>query len=335
MAEKDYGKLLVIGLIAALLYFAYQSGAFAPKPTAEKTVEQKPIVIEKQVAPTVQAGLPIESLKVSVKNKYTMDEIQDVQVEFWEVGADVSDPNQRPLDEVTTNSEGIGTTTSMIIQTGKSYDVWFNGSSTYYDEKVENYVINYNPQTGKGYLLVDEKSYYPAVPVGSFADLSSISEASSCVNTSYATDTIAYDLSACDGTFYIRLDLGNSKANSELHDVVMCFRDSDGDMEGDEITGITATYVSGSTRVVVPGNLLGYWKDGMGAAGKRCFKIADSLGPGEKARWELSFTVNEGNFASGEEFEITVDDLGDYGAKQYPSGSAKASPDNLIITVQA
>lgn len=345
--EKDYGKwilaLVIIG--AAIWYF---TGGDLSKlgittTSGGETQQQKPLIIERQVPTTtvtpsgaaLPEGLPIEQLNAKVVNKFTMANVQNGNIEFWVPGSDVSNPNLKPIDEITTGSNGIGNTTNMLLLTQTDYDVWFNGSDTYYDEKIEDWKIVYNPDTGKGFLKIRGQSYYPAVPFGAFVDVDTLPEAQSGVINDTGTDSIAYDESAGTGSMWFKMDIGNANANSELHDVVMCFRDSDGDMEGDEITAFTASYVSGSTAISIPGDLLGYWRDGMGGAGKRCFIIASKLGSSEKARWQFDITVNEANWETGEEFEITFDDLGDYSARQYPSANVKATPETLTIGVQA
>jgi len=343
MAEKDWTKYVVLGIAAILalqLLGVDVLGAIEGAVSSSgQTVAQQPAgtTIVYQTAPTstTEKPLPVETLKVKVLDKYTMNPVQDVQVQFYAPGADVKNPNVKPLDVLTTDSEGTGTTTKMIIQTNTNYDVYLNGSSSYYDRKIENWYINYNPDTGKGTLIANGKGYVEAVAVGTFTDLSNIPEASSSINTSAGTDTIAYDESAGDGSAYFQIDIGNRKANSELHDVVLCFMDSDGDMEGDEITDITATFVSGDASIVLESNLLGYWQDAMGAGGKACVDVADVIGPGRKARYEIAMTINEANWDSGEEFEIVLDDNGDASGKQYPSRSTKATQDKVIVTVQA
>ena len=418
MAEKEMGKWLVALLIVGIVGYAlYQGGYLQQQETAQVPPQEiRQVVTEKKtVTPsgeTLKPGLPIETLKGSVKNKFTMADIQDVQIQFWKVGADPSDPNQAPLDYATTDSSGIWSTTNMVLQTGTNYDVYFNGSSTYYDELIDSWQITYNPDTGKGYFLVNGESYYPAVPFGAFVSVDSLAENSSSVvsaktnvtdetitwtstwvslahdelysgyetvrnstgelltkdtdysinyatgqiknlttavtstakiNYTYAPDnTIAYDESVGTGSFWFKLDIGNANANSELHDVVMCIRDSDGDLEGDEVTGYTASFVSGSTAISIPGDLLGYWTDGVGAGGKRCIAIASKLGSAEKARWQFDITVSEANWAEKaytnsdpEDWEVTFDDLGDYAEKQYPSGDVKATAETLTIACQA
>jgi hypothetical protein len=146
-----------------------------------------------------------------------------------------------------------------------------------------------------------------------------------------AADTINYTETTLAGSAWFKMDLGNANANSELYNYVLCFDDGDADMEGDELTALTATFVSGSTRIKVPNNLIQLWKDAMGGGGSSCVEIADKLGSGEKARWEFDLTADETNWAAGEEFEIRQDDNGGYLAKQYPSRSAKATVESLAV----
>ena len=307
--------------------------------TPETEAEQGVFEVSPQI--TVEEGegigkgikLPIETLKAQAKDKYTMDPVQGIQFKFYTPGADVTDPNVKPLDTITTGSDGVGSTTNMIIQTNTDYDVWVNGSSTYYDEKIEDWEISYNPDRGVGFLLIGGQAYYPAIKVGAFVDVATLPEVQSCMNDT-SDDTVYYDISACGGSAWFRVDIGNANANSELHNVVMCFMDLDGDMEGDEITAFSAAYVSGKV-LDIPGNLLGYWQDGMGAGAKKCREIASVLGPSEKGRYEFTITVNEANFEVGEEFQICFDDVGDYSAKQYPSRNAKATAECLTVAVQA
>jgi hypothetical protein len=92
--------------------------------------------------------------------------------------------------------------------------------------------------------------------------------------------------------------------------------------------------VSGSAPITIPGDLLGYWQDGMGSGAKRCLTIANNVGSGESNRYKFLWTFDESNFAGTEEFEMSQDDLGDFSAKQYPAKHVKATAESLIIGVQ-
>ena len=188
----------------------------------------------------------------------------------------------------------------------------YNGSTTV---AAGNYTLS---GTGDCYITLDGDDRYNGATL--------------TANYTMATDNLLlYDESAIAGSAWWKSDIGNNNANSELKDVVMCFRDSDGDMEGNEITSFTASYVSGTTAIAIPGSLQTYWEDAMGGAGAQCFTIATTLGSSQKARWQFQITAAEANWDTTEEFQITFEDLGSYLNKQYPSRNAKASPVTLQI----
>ena len=126
----------------------------------------QPIIIQQNTAPVsnVVEKVPVEDLKATAKNKYTMAAGDAGLIKFYQPGADVSDPYTLALDSINV-STGSGSTTSYIVQTNTAYDVYYDASAaTYYDMKLAP-EINYNPETGKGFLLVNGLSYIPLVPV--------------------------------------------------------------------------------------------------------------------------------------------------------------------------
>jgi hypothetical protein len=348
--------------------------------------------------------VPVESLTGVLKNKFTMAAVTDGFYRFYAPGADVSDPYVKSLDSIDVS---VGASSNLVIQTDTNYDVYYESDgATYYDEKIDNWQINYNPETGKGYLMSGDESYLAVNPVGAFEAVDTLPEvetgmdqtgqdndknnitaingtavlfgdtdATTCsvfnvYNSTAVLSAGNYSISGCyftltnvsagdghiwnntlvtvnytktranllrynesllAGSGWFKMDIGNSNANSVLEDVVMCFRDNDGDMEGNEITAFTASYVSGSTAIQIPGSLQQYWEDAMGGSGAQCFKIASELGSSQKARWQFTMTVDEAEWDAGEEFEMTFDDLGGYLAKQYPSRSVKATAVSLTI----
>ena len=205
--EIDLGKWLlgaiiagvvVWGLFTAVQKFGLLEYLVTPPEETEK-VEQ--IIREREIIREVERPTtegvepaevrPIETLKMTAKDKYTMADLSSGKIHFYDVGADVSDPNTKPLDTITISS-GTGNTTNMVIHTNTEYDVYFNGSSTHYDEKIENWKVSYSPDTGKGFLFFDDKSYYAAVNVGTFVDVDTLPEYETGWNES-GTDTIYYD----------------------------------------------------------------------------------------------------------------------------------------------
>jgi hypothetical protein len=277
----------------------------------------------------VLGNVPVENLSGQLKNEFTMATVTNGVFKFYTPGADVSNPYVHDLDVLNVS---IGSSANMVIQTGTAYDIYYEADGgTYYDEKIDNWQINYNPETGKGHLMIGDAPYLGVKPVGAFVSVDTLPEVQVGMYDN-GTNHLDYNSTLLGGSGWFKMDIGNSNANSVLKDVVMCFRDNDGDMEGNEITAFTASYVSGSTAIQIPGDLQQYWEDAMGGSGAQCFDIASELGGSQKARWQFSMTVEEANFAAdSEEFEMTFDDLGGYLAKQYPSRSVKATAVSLTI----
>lgn len=349
-------KNLMIGVIAVLiiggLFYGFQSGLIPVGPGDGKDTEktgqvlpQQPVVIVQQPQQIVQpvnqqilqpvrqaevVKLPVEDLKIAAKNKFTMASVTQGNISFYTTGSDVSDPYVLPLDRMSLTSGG---STARIVQTATDYDVYYDSQDgTYYDQKLQNWAVNYNAETGKGYLMINDLAYLPLSPVGAFVDVDTLPEyVAGMTNESGLTDSLCYNESVLGGSGWFYVDIGNNNANSELRDTVLCFRDSDSDMENNELTGFSASYVSGSTAVSIPGNLLTYWQDAMGGSSAQCLKIADVLGGSQKARWSFTITVDETTFDVGEEFEMGFDDLGDYKARQYPSRNVKVANEELTI----
>jgi len=344
-------KVFVLVLLAVIaagtgVYFFGNAHDYwnAPVETQEPATPSTPstpivVVVDGQQPATPQpvittaSAVPVETLGSSCKDRFTMAAVTTGNLSFYTPGADVKDPYITSIDQIDCG----GSTTDMLVQTNTGYDIHYDGSgATYYDELLSSWNINYNPETGKGTLLSSGLAYHAVSPVGALVEYSaaSLPEIQSGLNDTGA-GALYYDESGLGGSGWFDMDIGNNNANSELKDVVMCFRDNDGDMEGNEITSFTASYVSGTTAIAIPGSLQTYWEDAMGGAGAQCFTIASTLGSSQKARWQFTVAVAEANFDTTEEFEITFDDLGQYLEKQYPSRNAKASAASLTVGDQA
>lgn len=340
MAEKDWTKI-VIGIVAILVaaqLLGYDIlGALGI--TGAGKVQQAPTatIIYKEPGTKERQVITVSETEVSVIDKYTGAAVKGIQIQFYERGADVKNPNIGPRFYTETDEQGIATIKRTLKSDGSEYDIYVNGNGSYYDIEIPSgtWKIEFNPYTGKGKLYVieggKESDVIRVTQVGAFTDLSIIPEASPSITV--MSGKIIYNEAAGDGSAYFQIDIGNRKANSELHEVVLCFRDKDGDMEGDELTGLTATFVSGDTNIALESNLYGYWRDAMGG-GTSCINVADVVGPGRKARYEIAMTINEEAWEADEEFIIVQDDLGDYKAKQYPSRNEKAAPSEVIVTIQ-
>ena len=340
---KVVGGITIVLLLGALLYTNMGSwfGIGVPdQPKDQGTTTQQIVYLPGQTTPTpaVNTGgdnqvYPIETLKGQAKNMFTQAATTAGTIDAFTPGADVSDPYVNPMDNISVSS-GSGSTTNQIIMTNTPYDWHFNGYSTYYDELIKGVTVSYNKDTGKGTLLFNGVAYYPAKPVGTLVNDNTLPEVQTGWNDT-SDANVYYDASALSGAGWIKVDVGNSASNSVLEDVVLCFKDADSDMENNELTDFTASYVSGSTAISIPPSLFRYWQDAMGGGGTQCVLIANELGSSEQARWKFDLTVNEANFNSSEEFEMCFDDLGNYLQKQYPSRDAKAAASCITIGEQA
>jgi hypothetical protein len=343
--------LLAIGLLTLGGFYASDKGwlKFGEVVTTPSTGtaaqiiyvggQQQPstVVVSAPTATQLDGGAyPVEDLKAQGKNMFTEAATTSGDIMIYTLGADVSDPYIQSIDNVSL-AAGLGNTSGMMLMTNTAYDWYFNGKSTYYDELMSGVTISYNKDTGKGTTLFNGVPWYPAKPIGTFVNQSNLPEVSAAMNDTGAAEastTVWYDKSLGAGSGWIKMDIGNSASNSVLKDVVLCFSDTDADMENNELTDLSASYVSGSTGISVPPSLFKYWQDAMGGTSSQCVLIANELGSSEQARWKFDFTIDETNMAT-EEFEICFDDLGDYLQKEYPSRNAKATAACVVIADQS
>ncbi len=284
----------------------------------------------------VAVGVNVESLAALQVNAYSDATEGGNDLEFWDLGADVSDTSKSPREVLTLASGSVTDTSVPSLRSGDSQvtkDLWVEGNQTYYDQKIVDWEIQYNEQTGKGVLQMNGPSGSAnAVAFGSFADM----DTATAVDTGFiqaGAGTINYSLAAGDGTAYIRLTLGNDASNSELKGVVFCIGDADGDLEGNEVSAISINRYSGSSIGTVPSNALALFSGAAGTSSTKCQSVGDIVNDGglTKGEYQIDFTIVEANFASGEEWEIAMDDLGSYKARQYPSGHLKATTEDVVV----
>ena len=204
--KKEYiaGIIVVLVALGGLGYYGYTEEWFDGKVSQVVVVNQDGgVLAEPTATETVKEVLkvPIETLKTTTKNKYTMASATGT-LHFYTPGTDVSDPYQLDLDSI--YSAGSGSTTNYVIQTGTAYDVYFNGSSTYYDDKISP-SINYNAETGKGYMLINGMAYLPVAAFGSFVDVDTLPEKQAGVEDK-GTDLIVYNKANLSGSMWIRMN---------------------------------------------------------------------------------------------------------------------------------
>lgn len=284
---------------------------------------------------TAGGGVLAEQLTVNQINKYTEVKEGSNSLEFWDKNADISDSSKSPREEIQL-SGGTNTTTAISTilsdDTQATKDLYIDGGSSYYDDKVTQWMLNYNAETGKGLLVVDGHSSGGAqsVDIGTFADFDTLEAVDTGIVANAAAGTYNYSEGTGDGTVYIRLELGNDEVDSEIRDMVFCVGDDDGDLEGNEITSLTISRYTGDSIGTINSDILDLFSDAAGTGSTSCTPIGDVIGL-KKGVYQIDMEINEANLESGEEWEFLVDDLGSVKARSYPSRDLKATVEDVTI----
>jgi len=301
------------------------------------SVQQTAVTQTQEIVETTAEGVPVQSLTVATRNKLTFTQEGSEDIELWQLGADPSDPNDVGLLDVIDLTGGSATSTSSqeykSTDNQNTRDLYFEGGSSYYDEKISVWSISYNEETDKGTLMSDGEAYIEIVDVGTFKDM----DTADSLGPSFAdsgTDAFTYNVSDGTGTSYMRFSVGNSEAKSELREPVLCVGDADGDLEGDELTGLTISQYSGKSVANLDdlNDILQLFTESAGTGGDRCIQFGDVIPGSTTGVYEIEFEWAEANFEANEELEISFDDLGNANNRQYPSGSVKATKETITIT---
>ena len=237
-------------------------------------------------------------------------------MKIYDQNADPADPSAQVIDSITVTS-GVASDTSVNLMTDTPYRVVFDGAGTYYDYDfgvISFPYQNYQKSTGE-YLFAPNVAI---TKIASIDDFLSEESTTGIVNGESSptgavelignatANSLTYDESVGDENFYIEPTLGVSGGNEGIKDFVMCFRwDETNPPEGNEITALTFQQVSG-TSFPIPSNLLPYWTS------QSCVLLGKQVMGGTSEEIKLSFTVNEDNLDTNDDWTIRVDDLGDY-----------------------
>jgi len=273
----------------------------------------QPTVLTTTVTPGVKQR-PISTLSVisTVKNSNSHTDVSGY-LRIFDPDTNPSDPTASNLDSVTLSS-GVGSTTNKYVRTSTPYRVVFDGDGTYYDKDYGIMTFDdedFNPSTGE--YLFDMKDITLVATISDMINESALSgdvngqTSSSAVGTaelgSAGTDTFTYDVSIGDGQFYFKPTLEASTAYSELKNAVLCFEwDTSNAPEGNEISSITASLVSG-TDLGIPAELVNYWSN------EECVSLGD-MTAGQSSQIKLLFTVDDTAIDANDGYFLAFDDLG-------------------------
>lgn len=280
-------------------------------------------------------GVPVDSIVMQQTNKHTKATEGSNDAEFWDKGANVADTSLSPRETLTFSSGAVTDTTVPSLRSNfgpADMDLYVEGGSSYYDMKVTSWDIDYNEQTGKGVLNGPGPSgSVTAVDIGTFKDIDTLD----AVDTGFALaaagtpGTYNYSNTTGDGSAYIRLAIGNDEPDSELSKTVFCIGDSDSDLEGDEFTSMTISSYSGANVGSINSNLLPLFSQAAGTGSMVCTSIGDIVGV-TSGIYQIDFVIDEQKW-NAEEFEIGIDDLGGWKARQYPSSDLKATAEDVVL----
>jgi len=253
-------------------------------------------------------------------------------VNFWDPDVNPSDPNAVAIDTVTLAS-GVGGTTSSVLMTNTPYRITFDGDATYYDAEYGGSSAPDtlpSPTTTSATISQVTIHFPDVVTVGTYEDPleeaatdGTVNGQTTAVNITTATneiclssdtpaddDTLVYDESVGDGSFYIDVDIGNSQSNTEIKGAVMCFEYESSSVrpEGNELSALTMQLRTG-TDLGTPSDILNYWK-----SDRTCIALGTPRG-GASSTYRLTASVTEGNLDASDDFAIRFDDLGGISAQ--------------------
>lgn len=317
MARTTTKKGLPVGLqwVIAIVFVVGMSALVYNSAQQRQTA----IITGEVIAEAEAKGVSVQSLVFNSRNADTYTQEGSDDVELWIFGSNPADPNDIGLlDKVDLSS---GTVTSTASQEYKSTDtqntkdLYFEGTASYYDEKIADWYVSYNEETDKGTLYAfdgvfsnDYEPYILMTDVGTWKDM----DTADTLGTSFAdsgTDTLNYNVTDGTGTSSVRWSIGNSEAKSELRLPVLCVGDADGDLEGDEITGLTISRFSGKSVANLDdlSDILQMFTESAGTGGDRCIQFGDVIDGSTTGVYEIEIEFAEANCVD-EEFEISFDD---------------------------
>lgn len=126
---------------------------------------------------------------------------------------------------------------------------------------------------------------------------------------SVTADTIFYDLSTGDGSFYIMPTMSISGSNQVAKDYVMCFVFANTNApEGNEISAFTSQLQTG-TDLGIASDLLNFWSN------EECVKLGTTVKSGSSAKYKFTITYTEANLDANDDWAIYWDDLGNKNGK--------------------
>lgn len=347
--QENKGMFFVIGAVLLVVgsfwgYAEYTGEAPVVSPVAPAAV----IVAPSAAGPTPVTGAAVAPSTSSGKQQ----SIETITVTAEEAGSgsytsvggtyrlfasDINpqDPNAASIASITVAS-GTGSGTSLAgVLTGVPYRVVFNGANTWYDVDYGVMTFDYedfNPSTATYSALLRGIKHSGTIDDTlteiNNTDTNGQSDTTSGVGEiAGAADAVTYDESGGDESWYIQPTVSCSGGNQYCQKMVMCFeKDSTNPPEGNEISSISYSYISGKV-FPIPSALVNYWST------EQCIQLGDMTG-GDSGKFKLSFTQSEANTDTNDDWYLEFDDLGAYNGKDVTLNTG-ATGDRITVDAQA
>lgn len=320
--------LLILGIFVIGLLL-YNSGFFAKLGTQSVTGgtgSTTNIVTTTSSSP----GTAPDSLLLLSTEEYSATRNVAGNFDVYTAGTDAKDPSAQVLATITT--AGTAYTGGQII-CGEKYTVVYSNSTTRYGEYVGSPAgivlvpcSKVNPYTGDVAIDVTADFGFKPHKVATLDDIMDETSTSGIINgrtsnvsnsagnieignnqsTPVADGMLVYDESVGDGQFYVQPTFSASGANAELLNPVITFWfDSTSPPEGNEITAMTVSLISG-TDMQIPStvNWVQVW------ANQEQVKLKNPIKSGEAGTYRFTITYNEANTDNNaDKWELRFDDL--------------------------
>lgn len=282
-----------------------------------------------------------DSIILSATEKYSNSKTQanGGSIELYDKGTNPSDPNAVSL---TTLKLGVAYTSSDVL-CGKEYRVVYDNATTRYAVDMGDQVLidcanEYNENTADSFVDMTSKFGLEPTKVATLSDALDETSASGEVNGATSTgttntsltrgvaameigcagaggcsadSTLSYNETSGDGTFYLDLTFGATGSQAELKEPVVCFEfDGTNPPEGNEITDLVVQRQSG-TDFGIPSST--NWANVF--ANEECVKLGETISAGVSGKYRFTFTMNEANLNTNDDYTIKFDDLGSYRGK--------------------
>ena len=259
--------------------------------------------------------------------------ITDGVLDIYNKDDNPSKANVDPVVSITVPSSGKFTSSSPGLSTNTEYRIVYRGNGSWYSHDFDK--ITFNSVDGTFDDDTNQYDWRPEVKLQKQASITDFFDETSVAgimnghtNTSItlgtneigcATDcssdgVLVYDESQGDGSVYLDLTHATGSSNAVIQDYSVCILYEDGaEPEDNEFSSITLSSQSGEGIGLTAAN--GGSNDITDIfANEACLVVGD-VKSGTTHKWRYTFTYDEANLATDDDFKIVADDLGDINGK--------------------